>query len=164
MTRLFVVLVAAAVLAGGATAAPAHPKLLGIAHGAITAANSQYIDAAPAGPSVGDLRTYYFPITDLSGKAVGYATGTLTTVAVGRPSAGMELRAANLIFVIGRASDQLIVGGVAAYPEAAPTVAVKSSVTRPVIGGSGRFAGAHGWCVSTHLSDNTWTHVFHLTY
>jgi hypothetical protein len=68
MRRLFVVLVAAAVLAGGAAAAPPHPRLLGIAHGAITAANSQYIDTAPAGPSVGDLRTYWFPITDLSGK------------------------------------------------------------------------------------------------
>jgi hypothetical protein len=36
-------------------------------------------------------------------------------------------------------------------------------VTRPVIGASGKYAGALGWCVTTRLANNTWTHVFHLT-
>ena len=27
-----------------------------------------------------------------------------------------------------------------------------------------QYAGARGWCVSTHLEDGTWTHVFHLTF
>src|SRR5262249_1923200 len=34
-----------------------------VAHGPVTARNSQYIDAPPAGPSVGDVRTYYLPLT-----------------------------------------------------------------------------------------------------
>jgi hypothetical protein len=38
-----------------------------------------------------------------------------------------------------------------------------SVVTRPVIGGSGKYGGARGWCVTTHQADDTWTHVFHIT-
>jgi hypothetical protein len=129
-----------------------------VANAPITASNAQYVDAAPAGPSVGDVRTYYLPLTWPGGKhQIGYATGTLTTVAVDRPTAGMELRAANLIFVVGGAANQIVVGGVAAYPQSAPTVATRSVVTRPVIGGSGKYAGARGWCVTTHYANDTWT-------
>lgn len=135
-----------------------------VAHGPVTARNSQYIDAPPAGPSVGDVRTYYLPLTRPgSSRKIGYLTGTLTTTATGRPRLGMELRTANLVFVLGRAANQLVVGGVAAYAQSAPVLAKKSVVTRPVIGGSGKYAGARGWCVTTHLANNTWTHVFHLT-
>jgi hypothetical protein len=135
-----------------------------VAHGPVTAGNSQYIDAPPAGPSVGDVRTYYLPLTRPgSSREIGYLTGTLTTTATGRPKPGMELRTANLVFVLGRPANQLVVGGVAAYAQTASALAKKSVVTRPVIGGSGKYAGARGWCVSTHLANNTWTHVFHVT-
>jgi hypothetical protein len=134
-----------------------------VAHGPVTARNSHYIDAPPPGPSVGDVRTYYLPLTRPgSSRQIGYLTGTLTTTATGIPRPGMELRTANLVFVLGRAANQLVVGGVAAYAESAPVLAKKSVVTRPVIGGSGKYAGARGWCVTTHLANNTWTHVFHL--
>ena len=138
-------------------------QVVAVAHGPVTALNSQYIDLGTPGPSVGDVRTYYIPLTQ-KGKPAGYLTGTLTTVAVDKPAVGMELRTSNLVFVIGRDADQIVVGGVAAYAQTAPSVATRSAVTRPVIGGSGRFAGARGWVVSTHFADNTWTHVFHLTY
>jgi len=146
-----------------AVAQTSSTQVITVAHGAVTAQNSQYIDLGAPGPSVGDMRTYYIPLTQpKSTKAIGYLTGTLTTVATDRPSAGMELRTSDLVFVIGRASDQIVVGGVAGYAQTAPTVATRSVVTRPIIGGSGKFAGARGWCVSTHFDDNTWTHEFHL--
>lgn len=148
--------------AGGPTRAVR--VVVGVAHGPVTARNSQYIDAPPAGPSVGDVRTYYLPLSRPgSRRRIGYLTGTLTTTATGRPRLGMELRTANLVFVLGGAANQLVVGGVAAYAQSASVLAKKSVVTRPVIGGSGRYAGARGWCVTTHLANNTWTHVFHLT-
>jgi hypothetical protein len=110
------------------------------------------------------VRTYYLSLTRPgSSRKVGYLTGTLTTTATGRPNRGMELRTANLVFVFGRAADQLVLGGVAVYGQFAPVLAKKSVVTRPVLGGSGRYAGARGWCVTTHLANDTWTHVFHLT-
>jgi hypothetical protein len=147
------------------TAATASRSLvLRVAHGPVTASNSQYVDAAPTGPSVGDVRTYYLPLTR-RGRAspIGYLTGTLTTTATGKPASGMELRTANLVFVIGRSANQIIVGGVSSYEQSAPTVRKRSVVTRPVIGGSGSYAGARGWCVTTHLANDSWTHVFHLT-
>lgn len=153
---------------GAVAAAPAGPAqttriVIRVAHGPVTAGNSQYIDAPPAGPSVGDVRTYYLPLTRPgSSRRIGYLTGTLTTTATGRPRSGMELRTANLVFVLGGAANQLVVGGVASYAQSAAVLARKSVVTRPVTGGSGKYAGARGWCVSTHLANNTWTHVFYL--
>src|SRR4051812_40373543 len=155
---LVVVALAAVGIYAPAIARTSSAKLVTVAHGPVTPLNSQYVDLGAPGPSVGDVRTYYIPLTQ-SKKPAGYLTGTLTTVAVGRPAAGMELRTSNLVYVIGRVSNQIVVGGVAAYAQAAPSVAAKSVVTRPVIGGSGTYAGARGWCVSTHFADGTWTHV-----
>ena len=151
-------------LASGPARGTATGRLvLRVAHGPVTAANSQYIDAAPTGPSVGDLRTYYLPLTRRgSHRPIGYLTGTLTTVAMEKPTAGMELRTANLVFVVGHPADQLVVGGVSAYAQTIHTISRRSVVKRPVLGGSGRYAGARGWCVSTHRANGTWTHVFHV--
>jgi hypothetical protein len=151
--------------AGAKAPATAAKKLvLTVAHGPVTSSDVQYIDAAPAGPSTGDVRTYYLTLTKPGGSTpIGYLTGTLTTVAEDQPSAGMELRAADLVFVVGGPADQLVVGGVSAYSQQAPTIATKSVVVRPVIGGSGKYAGARGYCVTTHYADDTWTHAFHIT-
>ena len=134
MRRFALLAVAAAAVLAPSAARTAPATIVTVAHGPVTPQNSEYIDIGAAGPSVGDLRTYYIPLTQ-KGRAAGYLTGTLTTVAVNRPSDGMELRTANLVFVVGRASDQIVVGGVAAYAQTAPAVATRSSVTRPVIGG-----------------------------
>jgi hypothetical protein len=161
---LLAVALAAVGVFAPASALTSSTKVITVAHGAVTTQNSQYVDLGAPGPSVGDIRTYYIPLTDpKSGKSIGYLTGTLTTVAVEHPVAGMELRTSDLAFVIGKMSDQIVVGGVAAYEQSAPSVATKSVVTRPIVGGSGKYAGARGWVVSTHFANNTWTHVFHLT-
>jgi hypothetical protein len=149
-----------------ADASGAKPKrlVLRVAHGPVTAGNVQYSDTPPAGPSAGDVRTYYLPLTrPASSRRIGYLTGALTTTAIDKPATGMELRTADLVFVVGGAADQIVVGGVSAYAQSAPTVATSSVVTRPVTGGSGRYAGARGWCVTTHHANDTWTHVFHIT-
>jgi hypothetical protein len=150
--------------AGGGAPPTPRSMVVAVAHGPVTADNSQYTDAGPAGPSVADLRTYFLPLTRPGGTArIGYLTGTLLTTATDQPKARVELRTANLVFVVGEAADQLVVGGVSAYAQTAPTLSKKSVTTRPVIGGSGKYAGARGWCVSTHFANDTWTHVFHIT-
>ena len=152
-------------LANGAAARTTPRALvLRVAHGPVTPSDVQYIDASPAGPSAGDVRTYYLPLTRRgSDRRIGYLTGALTTVAIDRPTVDMELRTANLVFVVRRAADQIVVGGVSAYAQTTPTISKRSVVTRPIIGGSGKYAGARGWCVTTHRSNGTWTHVFHVT-
>jgi hypothetical protein len=88
-----------------------------------------------------------------------YLTGTLTTLDIGVPG-GQEIRGSNLIFVFGSSNDQLVVGGIAIYPAAGATLADGARVVRPVIGGSGKYAGAAGQAISTNLGAKGWTHVF----
>lgn len=153
------------VVTGTAGAAKSKESVLTVAHGPVTASNSQLVDTAPAGPSVGDLRSYYLPLTRAGGTAaIGILTGTLTTLWVDKPSAGLETRSSNLIFVVGAAANQIVLGGIGTYPQSAPTVPQQSTLVRPVLGGSGRYAGARGWCLTTHYANNTWTHTFHLTF
>lgn len=140
--------------------APALAKdvTVSVDHAAITAT----LDPVTAGQaSPGDLRLYYIDLTKPGKKkVVGFMTGSLLTTAVGKPGAGKEYRAADLVFTIGKS--QLVIGGVAVYDQNAATVAKRSSVVRPVLGGTGKYAGAHGWAKSTRFKDNTWRHTFHV--
>ena len=86
----------------------------------------------------------------------------LVTTQSQRPTAGKEIRIGTLIFTIGNLSNQIVVQGIAVYALTAPTIATSSRTTRPITGGSGRYRGVTGWCVSTHLKDGSWRHVFHL--
>ena len=158
-----VTLSVSAVALAALTPAAAHAddeRVIALAHGAITAT---VVPVEPGVASAGDLRTYYVALTR-PGKArrIGHMSGSLLTTAVDKPRTGWELRTADLVFTVGRQRNQLVIGGIARYRQQAPTVAEKESVVRPVVGGSGRFAGAHGWCESIHLADNSWRHVFHV--
>lgn len=127
-------------------------------HGPVTATLDP---VTPGVASPGDLRLYYVGLTKPGKKKViGFLTGSLMTTAVNEPAAGKEYRAADLVFSVG--DSQLVIGGVAVYDQQAATVAKKSSVIRPVLGGSGKYAGAHGWAKSTRFKDNTWRHTFHI--
>jgi hypothetical protein len=147
----------------GTAASPAvadSDLIVKVAHPAVTA-NVRAVTPGTASP--GDVRTYYTKLTRPGKSArIGFLTGSLLTTEVGKPSAGKELRTADLVFTIGKARNQMIVGGVAAYDQQAPTVAERTSVVRPVIGGSGKYDGARGWCESIHRKDGTWRHTFHV--
>jgi hypothetical protein len=170
MKKLLALVAAAAVatavslgVARPAAKATSHTTVLTVAHGPVTSANSSYFDVPPTGPSVADTRTYYEVLTRPgSSTAIGYLSGVTTTVAVGKPAAGQELRTADLVFVIGGADNQIVVGGISPYAQRAQTLTKAQTVVRPIIGGSGRYAGARGWAVSRHLVNDHWTHTFHL--
>lgn len=154
----------AAAATPGGVAPPAKRLVVTVAHAAVAAENVAYDDTGTPGSSPGDVRSYYLPLTRVGRtRVIGFLTGTLTTVAIDRPKDGMELRVADLVFTVGGPADQIVLGGVASYAQPNATIAVDEKVVRPVVGGSGKYAGARGWCVSTHKADNTWTHAFHLT-
>lgn len=143
-----------------ASPASADPVVVKVAHGPVSAT---VVAVQPGVASPGDLRLYHIALTKPgSSKVVGFLTGSLLTTAVGQPAAGKELRTADLVFTVGAAKNQLVLGGTAAYDQQAPTVAKKSYTIRPVLGGSGRYAGARGWCESVHRKDGTWRHIFHI--
>lgn len=142
---------------------PAAPALaeevtVKVAHGPVTATLDP---VTPGVASPGDLRLYYVDLTKPGKKKViGFLTGSLMTTAVNQPQAGKEYRAADLVFSVGQS--QLVIGGVAVYDQQAATVAKKSTVIRPVLGGTGKYAGAHGWAKSTRFTNNSWRHTFHI--
>ena len=150
-------LVLLAALPAAATPSP-RKKTLTVAHGPVTL---PYVDAAPEGASVGDVRTFWTALT-LPGKVgeIGYFSGSMLTVAEEKPGPDQELRTANFVFVVGAQANQIVVGGIAAYNKTAPTLATTSITIRPIIGGSGSFDGARGSCRTVHYPDGTWTHTF----
>ena len=159
--RLLVLLSTLIVLGASASVAlAAPPTIVTVDHGPMTLT---YLDGGVPGTSVGDRRLGAIGITAPGGdRRIGSLQAELVTTQSQRPTAGKEIRIGTLVFTIGNISNQIVVEGIAVYALAAPTIAVLSNTTRPITGGSGRYRGATGWCVSTHLKDGSWTHVFHL--
>jgi hypothetical protein len=56
--------------------------------------------------------------------------------------------------------DQILIQGVGLYPNDQDTFVSDASLTRAIIGGTGRYAGVSGVVVSTHLKDGSWIHDF----
>ena len=88
--------------------------------------------------------------------------GTLRTVEVDAAD-GSEIRTSDLVFMVRAERNQLVVGGASTYPAASAVLAVDSTTIRPVVGGSGIYAGARGYVESTNRGDAGWKHVFHIT-
>jgi hypothetical protein len=140
-------------------AAPAHAaSSAGIT--TVTVYHQPVVPTAVTGSGIGTVRYFTMP-TAVNGVAADgqYLTGTLTTLDTG-VAGGQEIRASNLIFVFGSSENQLVVGGIAIYPAAGATLAPGARVVRPVVGGSGKYAGAVGQVISTNLGAHGWTHVF----
>lgn len=110
--------------------------------------------------TVGDKRYYNVPATSPSG---GMFTGTLTVMAENTPEQGKDLRETSLIFQMGNISDQIQIGGIAVYDMANPALKPGDVIIRPILGGTGTYAGATGWVETTHNADGGWKHVFHYT-
>lgn len=148
--------VSAVLVAAPAQAAPRESVTVRVYHQAVS-------PITVTGSGIGTVRTFFVPLA-VNGRAADdqYLTGTLTTLAQGLPG-GQEIRGSNLTFVLGSEADQIVVGGISYYPSAGATLAPGQKSTRPVLGGSGAYAGARGEVISTNLGANGWTHVFRLT-
>lgn len=154
LSALLIGLVALVVIATPAQAAPKS----GIT--TVTVYHQPVVPTAVTGSGIGTVRYFSIPMAVNGVAADGqYLTGTLTTLDIGVPG-GREIRASDLNFVFGSSDDQLVVGGIAIYPAAGATLADGARVVRPVIGGSGKYAGAAGQAISTNLGAKGWTHVF----
>ena len=125
------------------------------------ATDTTLVTANSDGHKLGDVRVVSLPTLDPSG-AGARLDSILTTTGVDVPGPGDELRISSLVFSFASPDDQIYVAGVATYPAKRSTIKVASSIVRPILGGSGKFAGASGWCVTEHLPDGSWRHTFHL--
>lgn len=155
LASLLLVAIAAPVAAPTASAADQRAAIVVVTHPPV-------IPTLVQGTGIGAVRSFYSPMNVRGGRAgLYFMTGTLTTTAL-TPDGKQEVRMSNLVFVFGKPFNQLVVGGVAFYPADGSTLAVGDTAVRPIIGGSGRYARAHGWVVSTNNGAAGWTHEFHL--
>jgi quercetin dioxygenase-like cupin family protein len=127
-----------------------------ISHGPVA---TTLVTAGSDGHQLGDVRVVSI---ELDEPPAGRIDATLITTAIDTPNPGDEIRISELVFVLGESGDQIVVGGSALYPAAGSTIEIDSSTIRPILGGSGSFAGARGWVETGHLADDSWTHAFHL--
>jgi hypothetical protein len=152
--------VASAALTGtpSSSAATAHPQSL---HIQVTNDQPNTLDFPPVGKSPGDL--YIVSGTILApGKttAIGRLRGTQTDIAIEN---GMETVSGLLTYEIGT-GNELVIGGLATYPITGTGLTTGTPFVRPVLGGTGRYAGARGVATTTHLSNGLYDVVFKLTY
>jgi hypothetical protein len=164
--RIFRIVVLAAVAAGvmAVRASPASSHLtkvkpFTVTHGPVSLV---YVDAALTGPSLGDVYYASIPAKGPGDDAVR-VVGGLTTVAGDTPETGKEIRTTNLVFMFSKAEDQIQIGGASVHSKTAATRPTQSVTVRPIVGGSGKYAGAGGWCTAVHTRTGNWPHTFHLT-
>lgn len=118
-----------------------------------------YIDFGTPGESVGDERIWQFDAKTAEGETVVMDWVMLTTGGVdGTP--GLERRTTSAVFSFSSGpNDRILIEGIGLYPSAAATAKVDATLERAIIGGTGKYAGARGTALSTHLEDGSWQHV-----
>lgn len=145
------------VVSGSSSSSPIPAQEVTFMHNEIEPSMVTTVEAVSSAAPIGLQRFFQIPATEPEN---GMISGSLTVLAEDYPNVGQELRVSNLIFQFGSLADQLVVGGVAAYEIAEPALGLNVVTTRPIVGGTGKFAGAVGEVDTTHNSDGTWTHVF----
>ena len=158
LTALLALLVLASVAVAGCSSSSAG-QVVTILHSGDLTATAVPVTAGAASP--GDVRVFSVATTDEKGAPLGHLRGTLTTTAVDATT-GDEIRMAELVASFARPEDQIVIGGESAYPKDQSTIPAGTAIIRPIIGGSGIYAGARGYTETFHNADGTWRHVFHL--
>ena len=144
-----------------AIAIPAHAEsTFTVTHGKVP--NPTYIDLGDPGQSVGDQRIWHYDgQDDKDGKVT--MDWVMTTTATANKTETLESRITLGVFSLSsEAKDRILIEGIGLYPASGSTLKADATLERAIIGGTGRFSGASGSVVSTHLDDGTWKHVFHI--
>jgi hypothetical protein len=119
------------------------------------------LDLGPKGKSAGDVYVFSGTLESPNGRTViGRVRGTQTDVKIEQ---GMETVQGMLTYEIGT-GNELVVGGLSEYPLKGTGLLKGRTFVRPVLGGSGKYAGAHGEVFSKQLANGGYDQVFKLTY
>ena len=143
-----------------ALAPQAQADTLTVLHGPVP--QPTYVDLGPQGDSVGDMRIWHF-MGAVQGDLAVSIDFIMTTTAHSDDPAQLDNRMTDAVFVFGAdTGDSLMVHGLGPYPKKGSTVQTKATLERAIIGGTGKYAGAGGTVLSTHLDDDTWQHLFNI--
>jgi len=156
MKKLVLTLAMLLTLAGPAVAG----QTITLTHGKTP--DPTYIDLGAPGGSVGDQRIWQFSAKTSDGEVVVMDWVMLTMGTVdGSPEVDRRMTSAVFSFSNGP-SDRILIEGIGLYPASGATVKVDATLERAVIGGTGKYAGAQGTVMTTHLEDGSWQHVLRL--
>jgi hypothetical protein len=115
------------------------------------------IPLGPADRREGDIRVFATTVVDAAGREVGRARGTQTTVSV---DGDAETASASLTFDLP--GGDLAVGGLSETPHGGGHLVAGRPFLRPVLGGTGRYAGMAGTVTSTQVEPGHYENRFEL--
>jgi hypothetical protein len=97
------------------------------------------LDLGAPGKTPGDLYVFSGTLTDAQGAPAGRVLGTQTSIALENQA---ETVSGTLTYEL--ADGQIVIGGLSQYPVQGRGIRSGRTYVRPVLGGTGRYAGAHG--------------------
>ncbi len=119
------------------------------------------LDFPPRGKSPGDLYVFDATVMAANGQTViGRLRGTQTDIKLEH---GVETVQGTLTFELGT-GNEIVVGGLGEYPLRGTGLLIGKTFVRPVLGGTGKYAGAKGTVTSEQLSGGRYDQVFRVTY
>ncbi len=117
------------------------------------------VDLGPEGKSGGDVYVFDGPLLDSDEEeSIGNVYGTQTSIAVG---GGSETVQAMITYDFGD-GDRLTIGGIGRYPRGDMGLVEGQGFERPILGGTGRYAGASGTVTTVHRPDGAYEHSFEI--
>jgi hypothetical protein len=151
--RLSILAVAAALAAGASGCGGDSGRTLRLVSDAGT---SETVDVGQQGKSRGDVYVFDAQVFDEDEQnVVGHVDGTQTSL---RVEGDEEVVQTMMTFTLGD-RDTLTIGGVSRYPRGEVGLVRNREHVRPILGGTGTYAGAHGEDVTVRRSDGRYEHT-----
>jgi hypothetical protein len=119
------------------------------------------LDFPPKGKSPGDVYVFDAPVLAANGRTViGRIRGTQTAI---KKEHGLLTVQGMLTYELG-SGNQIVIGGLSAYPLSGAGLVRGKSFVRAVLGGTGKYAGARGTVTSKQVAPGRYDQVFRLSY
>lgn len=117
------------------------------------------VDLGPEGKSGGDIYVFDGPLLDSDEEeTIGSVYGTQTSIAQDKDSETVQ---AMITYDFGE-GDRITIGGIGEYPRGDLGLVENQRFERPILGGTGRYAGADGTITSVRRPDGGYEHTFEL--
>jgi hypothetical protein len=117
----------------------------------------EVVDVGRGGKTVGDIFVFDVPMLDPdSGEVLGHASGTQTSLSLKDDN---EVVQAMITYELDDGS-QILVGGTADYPANRDGLVKGEEYVRPILGGTGDYAGAGGAMTTVRQADGSYEQTF----
>ena len=150
-----IVAIATSAVAAADGRAAVTPETFTVSVGAVAVTT---IDLGAPGKTPGDLYVFKAPVFDGSGGEIGRLVATQTST---RLEHGVETVQVSGTFELSGGT--IVLGGLSLHPLDSTDLVSGKSFVRPVIGGTGRYAGVGGTVTTVRGSDGTYHQRFSLT-